>query len=184
MTHRHGGHRGGHRSGGIGFAPIYVVPSYACLEWELGCPPSTVGYDVLFGYGDDIRAIRTYFDQTAAKTAEAAKIKDDFIKWYDTLWITANYVSEKDYDLARNQRNRFNLANAVTPEEKAAVADVIKTGISSEQTQGEPDRRLDSGMLPGPVKPPPPPLIPTSVKVAGAAVAALVVIAAAYGAAK
>jgi hypothetical protein len=140
-----------------------------------------VGYDVFFGYNDEIRAIRAFFDRTEAKTAEAAKIKDDFIKWYDGLWITANYVPQSDYDLARNQRNRFNLANATTLEEKTAVQEVIQTGLSTEQTQGDPDRRLSGGMLPGPVTPPKPPLIPDEYKLAAAVVGGLAILAMAYG---
>ena len=145
---------------------------------------ATFGYDVFFGYGDDIKAVRAFFDATPAKTDEAAKIKDAFIKWYDGLWITANYTDLATYDLARNQRNRFNLANAVTPEDKAVVEDVIKTGISTEQTQGIPDRRLDNGQLPGPEAPPTPPLVPTSVLIGAAVVLGLAVVVGTYGAAK
>jgi hypothetical protein len=102
---------------------------------------------------EDLRAIREYFGRTAAITPEAVKIKTDFVKWYDDLG-PLDVFSESVYDLARNQRNTFNLANVRTPAERASVEDQMKTGMSTEQQQGEPDRRLPTGMLPGPTKPP------------------------------
>lgn len=99
---------------------------------------------------DNMKAIKSFFDDAKAVTPQAASIKDKFLKWYDSLW----WFSQSDYDLARNQRNSFNLANTVAIEEKKAVEEVMKTGLSTEEMQNEPDRRLESGMLPGPTKPP------------------------------
>jgi hypothetical protein len=95
--------------------------------------------------GDDIKAIQRYFADTPAKTPKAVSIKDEFIKWHDGLW----FYSEADWDKARNYRNEYNLANATTAVEKAAVQTVLKTGQSAEQLQGRVDRRLSTGMLPG-----------------------------------
>lgn len=118
------------------------------------------------GFTEDNDAIQAYFVATNAVTPEAQKIKDDFLRWYDDLtWFGKGQQST--LDLARNQRNRFNLANVTTPEDKQAVQDVITTGLSAEQLRGQTDRRLTDGMLPGPVAPPPPPLIPTKYLVAG-----------------
>jgi len=129
---------------------------------------------------ENIDAIRAYFDQTSVKTAEAQKIKDAFVAWYDGLtWFGKGLNS--NYDLARNQRNRFNLANATSAEEKQVVETVITTGLSTEQVQGQPDRRDETGMLPGPVAPPPPPLIPTPYLVGGAILGGLALLAFAYG---
>ena len=125
-------------------------------------------------------AINAYFHATEAVTDEAKRIKSAFVAWYDGLtWIGKGL--ESNYDLARNQRNQFNLANATTPEEKANVTDVITTGLSTEQLNGQTDRRDTNGMLPGPVAPPKPPLIPNEYLIAGAAVAGLAIIAGAYG---
>lgn len=111
-------------------------------------------------------AIQRYFVATAAVTPEAQRIKDEFLRWYDDLtWIGKG--TQATLDLSRNQRNRFNLANVTSPEERAQVENVIKTGLSAEELAGGVDRRLSDGMLPGPVAPPPPPLIPTKYLVVG-----------------
>lgn len=176
----HGGHHGGHRHGGGrrfrgGFLPFYA--------YEIGCNPNDPLYlECLDRFGSENapsvgglldnafteanEAIRTYFVATEAHTPEARIIKDEFLRWYDDLtWFGKGL--ESTLDLSRNQRNRFNLANATTPEEKSQVEDVIKTGLTAEQLAGGADRRLSTGMLPGPVAPPPPPLIPTKYLVAG-----------------
>ncbi len=128
----------------------------------------------------NIDAIRAYFDQTPVQTPQAQSIKDAFVIWYDGLtWFGKGLNS--NYDLARNQRNNFNLANAVTPAEKQVVQSVISTGMSTEQLQGQADRRDESGMLPGPVTPPAPPLIPTPYLVGGAILGGLALVAWAYG---
>lgn len=129
---------------------------------------------------ENIDAIRVYFDQTPVMTPEAQRIKDAFVIWYDDLtWFGKGLNS--NYDLARNQRNRFNLANATTPQEKQNVQAVITTGLSTEQLQGQSDRRDEGGMLPGPVTPPAPPLIPTPYLIGGAILGGLAFIAFAYG---
>lgn len=194
--HGHGGHRhGGHRRG-FGFFPLaYEIwcdpndPYYLeCLNrfgsegTDLNSRPpgsmSPVGFDFL--QPEDMRAIRQYIGDTQAVTPEAQQIKADFVKWYDALG-PIDVFEQSNFDLARNQRNRFNLANATTPEDKSQVEDVMKTGITAEQAQGQFDRRLPDGMLPGPVTPPPPPFLSTPVLIAGAAVASLAIIAGAYG---
>ncbi len=129
---------------------------------------------------DNLDAIRAYFSITEVKTPEAQKIKNAFVTWYDGLWFYEKYTLST-LDLARNQRNRFNLANAMTPEEKQVVQTVLTTGMTSEQTQGQPDRRDETGMLPGPVAPPPPPLIPKPYLIGGAIVGGLALIVFAYG---
>ncbi len=178
--HRHGGH-GGH--GRSYFGPLY---------YEVACDPNDpmyqecirrFGADARFGgllTPDDLDAITDYFARTQPINPEAQGIKDAYIKWNDGLsWFSK--TSQATLDLARNQRNRFALANVATPEDKAAEQNTIETGKSAEQLQGEPDRREQGGMLPGPVAPPPPPLIPEKYIVGGLIFAGLATIAAAYG---
>jgi hypothetical protein len=190
MTHGGGhGHGGRGFRGGIGFAPIYVIEGCdvaldpSCILGEFGNDPEIGGiFDDLTSnaYSDNNAAIAQYFAQTNAVTPEAVKIKNDFTIWYNGLtWVGKGLQS--NYDLARNQRNQFDLANATTPEEKANVQNVIQTGLSTEQLQGETDRRLDNGMLPGPVTPPTPPLIPSQYLIAGGIIGGLALVAMAYG---
>lgn len=172
------------------------------LLWELDCDPNSPLYQECItrfhgdeapqvggvldvtGLDDEISknmsAIRAMFDTVQVNTPGAQSIKNDFVRWYDDLsWFDKRLQS--NYDLARNLRNRFDLANATTPEAKAAVQTVLTTGLSTEQLQGQPDRRDETGMLPGPKVPPKPPLVPTPVLIAGAAVAGLAFVAWAYG---
>lgn len=154
----------------------------------------TSGYSAGFGYeipsenvaefgtllSDNIDAIQRYFAEAHPITSEATAIKDEFIKWIDSLWwYEKNWQST--YDLARNLRNRYDLANAVTPIAKAQVMLVQRTGLTTEQMQGLPDRRDSHGNFPGPTTPPKPPLIPWWVWTGGAVVAGLSAIAYSYG---
>lgn len=103
----------------------------------------------------DIDAIQVYFQTTPVKTQAAQAIKDKFVTWVTGLsWL--DKMGQAAFDLARNQRNDFNTANAVTDTEKQTVTDVATTGLSEEQMQGQPDRRLSDGSFPGPRTPPPP----------------------------
>lgn len=126
---------------------------------------------------DDMAAIKAYFVRTKAVTPSAVKIKDDFTKWYDSLW----FMTQSDYDLARNMRNNFNLANATSPTELESVKRVIKTGLTAEQMHNEPDRRLSSGMFPGATTPPKTPLFPWWVWASVAVVGGLSLVAYSYG---
>lgn len=167
------------------------IPLSQTVAWELGVinfkegyGESTIGWEL--GYkeitpnvgsqSEDLDAINMFFSTSVAVTPEAIKIKDSFIKWFSQLSFWERNLDGNTYDIARNRRNEFNLANAKTPEEKAQAQNIIKQGMSSEQQQGEADRRLSSGMLPEQ----PESLISTPTKLVIAAVAAIAVIAAAY----
>ena len=115
-----------------------------------------------FGSQDeDIDAINEFFAREPIHTSEAAKIKDEWIKWHDDLgWYSKNYDSAA-YDEARNIRNRFNIANAITAEDKAFVRTVQQTGFSTEEMQGGVKRVLSDGTYSTPNQP----LIPTAFKV-------------------
>lgn len=148
------------------------------MAWELGYESDFAGSE--FGdllTSDDLEAIQKFFADSTAKTSAAIKIKDQFTKWYDDLyWYQKNYQS--NLDIARNYRNSYNLANAISDQEKQNVETVIKTGISREQAMGEADRRLASGMYPDH----PEPFISDKVKIGGAIVLAIALIAAAHAA--
>lgn len=107
-------------------------------------------------FDDNMAAIVDYINRTPTKTPEAARIKDEFAKWYNGI----SYWDDEQitYDKARNYRNSFNLANAVTSSEKQTVERVIKTGLTTEEAAGESARaRTTSGQYAVPDEP----LVPT-----------------------
>ena len=114
---------------------------------------------------DDMAAIDAYMTSTLAVTSQATALKDQWRAWYDGLNFLTILESD-NYDNARNRRNAFNLANAVTAAAKAQVQDVIKTGQSTEQDEGQTDRRDSNGNLPDH----PPDVIPLEYKIAGGVV--------------
>lgn len=96
--------------------------------------------------GANLDAISRYMSDTPVKTQAASRAKDAWVIWYDGLdFIDKNWPSQQVYDMARNLRNAFNKANATTPKELAAVVQTQQTGLSSEQLQGQSDRRLATG---------------------------------------
>lgn len=95
---------------------------------------------------DNIDAINDFFHRTSPVTPAAAIAFNDWVKWYEaTKPGLLSYWSDADVDHARNLRNAFNRANAVTTAEKKQVDEVIKTGQTIEQSAGEPDRRNAAG---------------------------------------
>lgn len=95
---------------------------------------------------EDLRAINDFFHRpaNAPKTAAAKAVFNEWIAWWEDNgdnWF--NGTAELDH--ARNLRNDYNRANAVTAEAKAQVESVIRTGMTSEQAAGETDRRNAEG---------------------------------------
>ncbi len=113
----------------------------------------------------NLASLVQYFNETKAVTSKASKIKDQFANWYSNLGWYAKTVSADDtWNQARNYRDTFNAANAVTPQQQAAVAHVQNAGITSEQMAGnQAQAKLSSGLYAAPD--PEPPLIPTEYKV-------------------
>lgn len=94
---------------------------------------------------DDIDAINRYIVYAKVNTKEAGKIKDEWIKWHDSLgWWDRNMAPEV-YDKARNLRNKFNIANATSSKEKEAIRQMQQTGLSTEEMQGGTRRVLSTG---------------------------------------
>jgi len=94
---------------------------------------------------DDLKAVNKYIVESPAKTEAATRLRDDWIRWYDSLgWYELNYNRET-WDLARNRRLAFDRANATNAAEQHAVESVAMTGLSTEQQQGQTDRRTSTG---------------------------------------
>jgi hypothetical protein len=155
---------------------------FGAVDAGAGVGPIEQGIGGMILTSDNMEAIAQYMGAEKPQTAEATKIRDEFVVWYDKLWWYEK-TSQANYDLARNMRNRYNIANALTAADKAQVQDVIKNGLTTEDFMGEPDRRTSSGMLPGPDRPPKDPFIPTPWLIGLGVVAGLVVVVAAHGAA-
>lgn len=94
----------------------------------------------------NIAAINTYIMTQPLKTAEAGIARNEWLKFHEGLsWYSRSFPSVEDYDKARNIKNRFNEAQAITAKEKAAVLENRLTGLTSEELRGEPKRTLADG---------------------------------------
>jgi hypothetical protein len=95
---------------------------------------------------ENIEAINDFMHRASPATPAAAIAFNDWVTWYEsTKPGMFSFWSDADLDHARNLRNAFNRANAVTAAQKQQVDAVIKGGVSLEQAKGEPDRRNASG---------------------------------------
>lgn len=94
----------------------------------------------------NIKAINTYIMTQPIHTSKAGEIRNKWLKWHDNLsYLEKTFTSQETYDVARNIRNEFNTANAITPAQKAAVEAVKQTGLTSEELRGETKRTTAEG---------------------------------------
>ena len=91
-------------------------------------------------YSEDIEAINYYITYGPSnntgiwpKTDAAKDIANEWRRFYENISIWDD--SQKNYDLARNIRNRFQAANSITVEEKKVAENVAKTGMTTEEMQ-------------------------------------------------
>jgi hypothetical protein len=124
--------------------------------------------------GENIEAIARYIsEQDPPRTAEARSIRDEWQRFYSGLSsYEANY-EQQAYDRARNIRLRYNRANATTDAERAAVERQAMGGLSTEQINGDADRRTTDGSY---IPPPSPSSGLVLIGVGVAAVAALLLL--------
>ena len=101
-------------------------------------------------YSEDVKSINKYITEKAklsTTTKTAKKVADTkwrpfYEKWLanSDWWTTSigDYSNtQENYDIARNIRNEFNRANAVTDSQKEAVERQIQTGITSEEWEAD-----------------------------------------------
>jgi len=97
----------------------------------------------------NVEAINDFMHRTPPATPAGAIAFNDWVTWYEKTkpadFNPFGFWSDADVDHARNLRNAFNRANAVTAAEKKQVDEVIKTGQTLEQAQGQTDRRNAAG---------------------------------------
>ena len=106
-------------------------------------------------YSEDIEAINYYITYGPSnntgiwpKTDAAKDIANEWRRFYENISIWDD--SQKNYDLARNIRNRFQAANSITVEEKKVAENVAKTGMTTEEMQRKARRTTSSGQYLGP----------------------------------
>lgn len=110
-------------------------------------------------------AVNRYFMETAkVRTKAAEKIKQEWMEWWKENRRSLTWYDQEEYDIARNMRNRFDLANTVSVAERAGVQQHQATGLTSEEAAGETRRAGTSGMYVEEEEP----LIPTKWKVVAA----------------
>lgn len=96
-----------------------------------------------FNHWDNVEAIDRYIKNAPLNTKAAGAIRDEWTRFFDEFsW---SYATQEQYDRARNLRNRFNLANAVTQSDKEQVLHVMQTGLTTEELAGGTSRRLIDG---------------------------------------
>lgn len=101
---------------------------------------------VLTDQAENIEAIARYIgEQEPARTDAARAVRDEWQRFYSGLGDFERNYEQQAYDRARNLKLRFNQANATTAEQKQAVEDQALRGLSTEQLNGEPDRRQTDG---------------------------------------
>lgn len=106
-----------------------VLSSISAANWQAG----------------DIDAINRYITTVEIRTPAAQAARDAWILWHDGTTVYDRYLDRATYDRARNARLAFDLANATTDAERAAIMNRALTGLSGEQLQGQPDRRTSGG---------------------------------------
>ena len=132
------------------------------------------------GIDADLAAIDVYMTSAWPKTTRATKLQDEWKVWFNKLDFYARHVEpglENIYNEARNRRNEFNIANAVSEEQKQAVANVIHTGVTSEEQHGGTKQISSTGKFHVDEKP----LIPEWLWWAAAAGLGVIVVASSYG---
>lgn len=98
---------------------------------------------------DDIDAINRFITSAPIQTEGARKLRDEWIQWVDTRSAAQRNFDRPTFDEARNRRLAFELANALTDAERAEIQRVAAEGLTSEQMQGEADRRQTGGHFSG-----------------------------------
>lgn len=115
---------------------------------------------------EDMIAINRYMSDTVAETPEAIKLKNQWIKWWDSLTWNERNLGTATFDEARNRRNAFQIAN------DPSVAETVARGGTTEEMEGDARRASSEGFFEDEVREDPPePLIPSWAKVGfGAAI--------------
>lgn len=105
-------------------------------------------FDVLGNQAADLKAIDEYIERTDIKTPAAGKLKQSWILWYTGLSAYQRNVDGDTVKEATNRRNAFNVANTVNPDELKRLQNVLATGLTREEMQGQPRIADSAGNYP------------------------------------
>lgn len=83
--------------------------------------------------------------RNAMNYEEAAKIKDDWVRWYGDIGWWEFRFDDAIYDEARNRLQAFDRASAKSKKELESVVNRQLTGMTSEEMEGKPRRNLSDG---------------------------------------
>src|SRR5262245_50567998 len=109
---------------------------------------------VLSDQGANIEAIGRYIsEQVAPRTPAAVAVRDEWQRFASSLGTWELNYEQQAYDRARNLKLKFNRANATNAEERERVEAQARGGLSTEQIEGEPDRRTSTGEYTPPPSP-------------------------------
>lgn len=93
---------------------------------------------------DDVESIHSYLLATPSKAPAAETIKTQALKFYESAGFWDKNLSTDWFDQFRTKRNQFNLANAVTAADKAAVTKTLESGLTTEQMKGQSRPKVDT----------------------------------------
>lgn len=94
---------------------------------------------------DNLDAINRYVVGATIHTPAAQQLRDAWILWFDTRSTYNRNFDRPTYDEARNRKLAFSLANATSEAEREQIRLVAQQGLSSEEMEGEADRRQSGG---------------------------------------
>lgn len=95
-------------------------------------------FDALGNQAADLDAINVYFNQTTAKNPQAAKLKESWYQWFNSLSFLQKNTDGDVVKEASNRRNAFNIANVNSPAEAEQLKEQFSYGVTREEMQGQP----------------------------------------------
>jgi hypothetical protein len=93
----------------------------------------------------DMDALNLYIAGAPLRTKAAGGVHDEWVKWFDGLSYLEKALDSETWDRARNLRNQFNEANAVTTAEREAATRMRTAGLTTEEIAGGTRRALSTG---------------------------------------
>jgi hypothetical protein len=154
----------------VGFGSDFGAPVFSGFfddAWNVITTPIDKQVAAFTLASDNLTAANAYIHATPAITTNAKSLASDWARWWDATGNPSNYtliIPPAVWDEARNRKLAYDLANAKSQDEVDLINHTAKTGMSTEQMQGLPDRRDPTTGTYFVPPPPPPPFLPPWVK--------------------